>query len=110
MYGGGGVREKKNVCGGGLRDFFQSVPPEDFKWNSPNEHPLNPHRLINIDSICRRIAYFSLTKGSYLEVVSVREVILLLPEMPIFFSRNYSFRFPKHIKRSVRSAPVKRGI
>ncbi len=21
----------------GVRDFFQSVPPEDFKWNSPNE-------------------------------------------------------------------------
>ena len=40
-----GVREKNNVWGvsankknvwGGVRDFFLSVPPEDFKWNSPN--------------------------------------------------------------------------
>ncbi len=25
----------KMCGGGGVRDFFQSVPHEDFKWNSP---------------------------------------------------------------------------
>ena len=31
----GGLSAKKIKCVGGVRDFFQSVRPEDFKWNSP---------------------------------------------------------------------------
>ena len=27
------------MWGGGVREFFQSVPPEDFKWNSPKAAP-----------------------------------------------------------------------
>ncbi len=31
------VRVYSQMCGGGgVRDFLQSIPPEDFKWNSPN--------------------------------------------------------------------------
>ncbi len=34
MYGG--INPQKNkMCGGHLRFFFHSVPPKDFKWNSP---------------------------------------------------------------------------
>ena len=31
---------------GGVRDFFQSVPPEDFKWNSPYPTLGNVHLIL----------------------------------------------------------------
>ncbi len=35
---GGGVCEKNQMCGGASEIFSSLSPPEDFKWNSPEEY------------------------------------------------------------------------
>ncbi len=45
---GGGLETKNKMWGGGLPGFFQSVSPEDLKWNSPNEIRHDFIKLFNI--------------------------------------------------------------